>query len=496
MTHSSSTAVGARAPLALALLTVLLAGCGDDAATTTGTGATSGGEGGGGAPAPVATVPVVVTPSLGQVFSGTVRVIAPGGGGEEVSELARSKTKENGKADLEVPATDEGPYIVEVSGNDTATYYDEGTDQTVPLGEDDTIRAVVDELPAGGVGVTPLTEMAVRHLEAQYGPLTALTRAQLRELFSSGVVAAAYAKIRSELAPELGDTSLVSVPAIVGSKADLNALGTTPADLYALKLAALARVGSLNGAATRPALAILDDLGKDLADGVFDGKQGAEALAPVTYSLQTFAAQLQDSAQHLAASTELKTLVASYEQYVSDFIAALGKVGDPVEDGGTGGGETGGGGVVVAPGDLLASWAGSYQGSWNVERLEAFIKVPTLSYPFYKWVRDPVSEEAMRLSMLAMTFGGNTCNWAITAQNVQFGALTLPFGDAFSAAAVGDARSYTLPVSLTVLSLGVTGTTTLNTQGVLPTRIALEYHYKGLLKELHYTGACTFTYPG
>lgn len=491
MTHSFFSAARARAPLALALLGLLLSGCGDDAPTAAGTGATSGG---GGAPAPVATVPLVVTPSLGQVFSGTVRVIAPGGGGEEVSELARSKTKENGEADLEVPATAEGPYIVEVSGNDTATYYDEGRDQTVPLGEDDTIRAVVEDIPAEGVGVTPLTEMAVRHLEAQYGPLTALTREQLRELFSSGVVAAAYAKIRSELAPELGSTSLVSVPAIVGSKADLDALGTTPADLYALKLAALARVGSLNGATTRPALAMLDDLGKDLADGVFDGKQGTEVLVPASYTLQTFAAQLQDAAQQLAASTELKTLVASYEQYVSGFIAALGKVGDSVDDSGTGGEGSGGG--VVAPGDLLSSWAGAYQGNWNVERLEAFIKVPTLSYPFYKWVRDPVSEEAMRLSMLAMTFGSNTCNWAITAQNVQFGSLTLPFGDAFSAAAVGDARRYTLPVSLTVLSLGVTGTTTLNTQGVLPTRIALDYHYKGLLKELHYTGACTFSYPG
>lgn len=497
-----------RAVLASLLLSLLLAGCGGGGGGE-GSGAASGdagagaGTGGGGGSVPAGTVTLAVTPSLGQVFSGTVRVIAPGGGGEEVSELARARTREDGKAELEVPADAEGPFIVEVAGGEDATYYDEGSDSTVPLGHNDVLRAVVDDLPAGGLGVTPLTELAVRYLEARHGSLAILTRTQLQALFDNGDVAAAYARVRDELAPELGAASVLAVPAVVGSAGDLAALGTATGDLYALKLAALARVARLNAASPRPALAMLEDLARDFSDGAVDGMHGEEALAPASFQLETLAPQLREAARELAARDELKALVNTAEHYVSAFLAGLAAAGDDSGGDSGAGGDSGGGADAGSgdsglppPGDLLASWVGNYHGSWQVERLEAWVKVPTLSYPFYKWVRDPVSEEAVRLSMLALTFGDTGCHWTVNAADLQFGGLSIPFAATFAAAAQGEARRYVLPVSLTVLSLGVNGTTTLDTQGVLPTRIALDYYYKGLLKELRYTGACTFSYKG
>lgn len=443
-------------------------------------------------PAPVMAVRTV-TPSLGQVFSGTVRVIAPGGGGLEVAELARGQTGHDGSADLDVPADAEGPFIVEVSGNETATYYDEGTDQQVALNDTDVIRALVLDLPEGGLGVTPLTELAVRYLEETHGNLLDLGREQLLELFTSGAVDAAYARIRDELAPELGELPLTSAPTVVGNASDLAALGTAGADLYALKLAALARVGSLNDlAGQRPALAILRDLGEDLADGVFDGRRGAEALVAPTYDINTFAAQLNGAAQQLAASEDLRNFVGSLERYVSAFVSMLGAAAagdddDPVDIGD----------ILDLRGDLLASWTGNFHGGWNVELLEAWVYVPapTWSSPFrWEWQRDVITEGLLRVSMSAMTFGSNECNWVVNTGNIRFGHIDIPFGAAYAAAAEGEARSYTLPVSLTVLDYGVTATTTMNTQGVLPTRIALDYNYDGPLKRLRYKGACTFSY--
>lgn len=435
------------------------------------------------APPAAATVSLRIVPSLGKTFAADVRVIAPGGGGLEVAELARNKTGSGGDAEVEVPEDSEGPFIVEVSGNDDATYYDEGSDATVELGSDDVMRTIVTELPADGSGiaVTPLTEMACRYLEAEHGPLSLLSRTQLAELVNSGQVAAAFDRVREELAPELGGAGINALPALIGSAADLAALGNSDADLYALKLAALARVAHRNGA-ERPALAMMKKLADDLADGSVNGMRGLDALGTDTYDVNLLAQQLRNAAQELATSPQLEAALASLEQYVSAFLIALGQVTAPPEDGG-------GGPLPIVPGDLLASWAGNYHGNWNVETLEAKIYV----WPF-GWQRDALTELAMQTSMDLLTFNGNACNWVITPENLTLGSVTIPFSAAFAAAAVGDARSYTLPTSLTVLGFGITGSTTVQTQGLLPTHAELSYHYKGLVKELTYAGSCSFSY--
>lgn len=454
-------------------LGLALAGCGGDS-TSTGT------PGPGGTPAPVMASHLVV-PSLGQVFSADVRVLAPGGGGLAVAELARGKTRPDGTVELDIPADAEGPFIVEVSGNDEAEYYDEGLDQRVPLRAGDQIRAVLATLPAGGIGVTPLTELAVRYLEAYHGPLLALSGEQLAQLLASGAIEEANARIRDELAPELED--ILAVPALVGSSTDLAALGASARDLYALKLAALAKLASQNHDAAQPALAIMRELAEDLADGALDGRRFDVDLATLNYDIHTLAAQLGTAAQQLAAGAPpLADLLASLQQYISPFVAALAALPQEDDD------------IVLpplpVPGDLLASWAGQYEGALNVSLLkaEAFV-------PFLGWQRDPVTELALKAAMeLLSLVNGGGCHLVIDPSKLSLGNVEAPFAASFAAAAVGDARTYTLPASLSVLGFQMSATTTVKTQGLLPTQASLSYLHSTPVTRLSYNASCSFSY--
>lgn len=476
MTTRPALPRGLARPAALSplILAILLTGCDADEVTASAVAPATPG------PSPVS---MSITPSLGQTFAADVRVIAPGGGGLEVAELARAKTGNDGEADVELPAEEEGPYIVEVSGNESATYYDEGSDAEVALGADDRMRTVVATPPGDGnsVAVTPLTEMACRYLEAAHGPLGLLTREQLAELFASGQVADAFERVRQELAPELGGAGINTVPRLVGNSADLAALGAGDADLYALKLAALARVAHTNGA-TRPALAMMDKLAEDFVDGTVNGMSGALALGTATYDVNQLAAQLSAAAGELGTSPEIQDALATIDNYVSDFLVALGEISVP----GDGDGDP----LPSGPGDLLASWAGEYHGNWNVNQLEARIYLGS----WLGWQRDIVTETALRAAMEVMTFVGAGCNWTIGVQDVSLGAINIPFSDAYAVAATGEARTYTLPTNLTVLDYGVTGTATLNTQNVLPAQLSFAYAYKTPLNDIKYSATCSFTY--
>lgn len=423
-----------------------------------------------------------VTPSLGQVFSGQVRAIAPGGGGLEVAELARAKTGPDGSAELELPADAEGPIVIEVTGDDGAVYYDEGLDTEQPLSTEDRLRTVIGSVRDGEVGVTLFTEAAVRMLEAEHGDLLALGDAARATLQDGAQINAALARVRDELAPELDGLDLALPPTMVGSAADIAALGTTLPDLYALKLAALARVGGNHGGSCdRPALRVLDDLADDLADGTLDGKRHELLLAARCYNLDTLADRLRTAAEQLAAAHELDSLLASLDRYVSAFVTALGQAGS----GGTGDGPGG-----ILPGDLLASWAGNYAGDWRVDDVYARIYV----WPF-GWQRDVVTEGLIRAAMessLLDALGG--CGWQINDNSVDLGVVNIDFDPAFAVIAQGDARDFTLPLTLEVLGYGVTGTTQFSTQGLLPTHIGVAYDYKGPLREMRFRGSCDFSY--
>lgn len=429
-----------RLALTAALAALLIAGCDSGSSSSSGSAGILPGDDddGGGEVIVPATVPVTVAPSLGLINLGTVRALKLDG-----SVIASGFTDHTGTLTLQLPEDVSLPFILEVRGNDAATYYDEALDELVSLTDSDVLRTLVGELPDSPVAITALTEMAATYLEQQHGNLGSVTPEQ---------IAAAHDFIREQLAPELED--LLQAPTLVGSGTDAALLGTSLADLYALKLAALARVAQANAPAeAAPALAIIRELADDLADGVLDGKRGELALLLNSYQLDTLAAQLLAQAQAYSTNPELDALIAGLPDYVSALIAALG-------GGGGGGGDEGGG--DTGPGDLLASWAGNYSGNWSQS-------ITTSGNGILASTLVDVFEAGMNI---ALNFVGNTCVIDIGDNSISLGAQTFNFNPALAVAATGGNRTFNVPVSLNLALLGVTigsnSTFTLNTGGTTP----------------------------
>ncbi|HEX5360959.1 MAG TPA: hypothetical protein VFW49_07715, partial [Fluviicoccus sp.] len=145
-----------------------------------------------------------------------------------------------------------------------ATYFDEGTGSNQPLPAGTQLRAAFTlTAPSSNVGVTALTEAAVQRAEslAGGGATPALTPTLIAE--ANALVNSAF-----------GVANILQAPALIGSAADyaalLNASGA--ATQYALRLAALARAAAdtLPAGTASPAVAMLDALSADLADGKLD----------------------------------------------------------------------------------------------------------------------------------------------------------------------------------------------------------------------------------
>lgn len=425
-----------RLALTAALAALLVAGCDSGSSSSSGSAGIPPGDDGGGEVVVPTTVPVTVAPSLGLINLGTVRALKLDG-----SVIASGFTDHTGTLTLQLPEDVSLPFILEVRGNAAATYYDEALDELVSLTDSDVLRTLVGELPDSPVAITALTEMAATYLEQQHGNLGSVTPEQ---------IAAAHDFIREQLAPELAD--LLQAPTLVGSGTDAALLGTGLADLYALKLAALARVAQANAPAeAAPALAIIRELADDLADGVLDGKRGELALLLNSYDLDTLAAQLLAQAQSYSTNPELDALIASLPDYVSALIAALG---------GGGGGDEGGG--DTGPGDLLASWAGNYSGTWSQS-------ITTSGNGILASTLVDVFGAGMNI---ALNFVGNTCVIDIDDNSISLGAQTFNFNPALAVAATGGNRTFTVPVALNLTLLGITvgsnSTFTLNTGGTTP----------------------------
>lgn len=457
--------------LAPVLLALALAGCDSE---------TAGPAAAPGSGSPVVTDPPavsyarhVVTPSLGLVLNGTVRILALDG-----TELAKAYTDSTGTAALELPESTVGPFIVELAGNEAAQYYDEALDALVALAPGQRVRAVVADLAAQGTGVTPLTEMAVRYLEQQHGSLAGVT---------AGQIAAANEFVRTQLAPELDDITLP--PTLVGSIADATLLANAHADLYALKLAALARVAAANNAlATTPALDILEEMAADLADGALDGNVNGSPALPATYDLGTFATQLLALAQSYTGNATLDDWLGALSGYVSPQILAL--LTPP--GGGGGGGDGGGGGVTLpGPGDLLSSWAGNYGGTWSgtITNSGSSLLFGTLNSLLGGAVNT------------ALNITGGACAIAIGDDSITIGGQTIAFDPALAVAATGGARTYALPATFDISVLGISlnsnGYVTLSTgdAAVRSATVTLSAGITGLFGASAsgtYTGTCTF----
>lgn len=222
---------------------------------------------------------VTVTPSLGRFSDGVkVRLHKP-----DNTDLVTGSLL-NGKYTGKFSGYS-GPVVVEVQGDATATYYDEGTKTTKPFGVGKKLRAIMPA-PQAEVGVSALTNAAVIKIEAA-GTLASVTPTNIND---------ANAKIAA--ATGLGTASILQAPTLVDANSVAKTLNVAiAADKYALLLAALAKTAT----GTNTAVDMADALALDLKDDTFDGKEGTAAIAnaPTPTALTT---------QFTAAATEFATV--------------------------------------------------------------------------------------------------------------------------------------------------------------------------------------------
>lgn len=211
--------------------------------------------GGGGSDTAVADATMVVTPSLGKFSLGTaVKLKKPDG-----TVISSGTIGTTGSATLTVGSYT-GPVVIEVLGaaasGSTAkvTYYDERDGSTQDFGAGEVLRAAVPT-PQTQVGVTALTNASVAKLEVLTGNLTGIDASKIND--ANAKVAAAFG---------LPDILVAPKPVDGTTGATLNL--ATPADKYALVLAALAKTGGANNAG-----AVAKTLAADLSDGILDGQQ-------------------------------------------------------------------------------------------------------------------------------------------------------------------------------------------------------------------------------
>lgn len=252
------------AAAALSTLSLALAGClgKDDDSANNGSSASS----------------VTISPSLGVVTNATVNVYQADG----ATLLGTGELGSAGQVTINIPDYS-GPVVIEVAGDSNAQYYDEATGALVSLPAGKKIRAMASSA-SGTFAVTVLTELAYQGAVAQnLLPLDA------------NEVDAMNEKIRAALASEIGN--LLTPPTAFNATTTAGSLGNDDAGRHALKLAALASLG--NGQAA-PALAVLESLVADLADGAIDGNGSGGASVNAPYS--NFASQLTAAVGTMAAN--------------------------------------------------------------------------------------------------------------------------------------------------------------------------------------------------
>jgi hypothetical protein len=236
---------------------------------------------------------IAVSPSLGKISLASVRLLQSDG----VTLLGTSETGTDGKVNINYSGSYKGPIIVEVSGDDDASYYDEASGTNIAFGTGKKLRSIV----ASGTtetAVTMLTEIAYQLSVVNSIPLTNTSVNQINE------------RVRAALAPEL--TNITIPPLLFDIDTSSGDLGDDQAGKYALRLAALADLGASDAT---PALTIAEQLARDFSDGALDGQEGSTPITGVLYSPATFAADLTTKLGSFASnygSVALQTALSSY----------------------------------------------------------------------------------------------------------------------------------------------------------------------------------------
>lgn len=264
---------------ALLALVLALAGCNGGGNGASGSGST-GSPDAGGSPSSVA-----VSPALGVVRDADVRLLALDG-----HELASGRMDQSGSLTLEGADLGSG-FIVELSGNADATFFDEGAKAWRALPAGSTLHAVSAD-GRGEVAVTALTEIAYqRALQLAGGG--ALDAADIGQANSE--LAQWLARVPVSIAADGSQVLPVTLPDIlapaqpVGGAVQLSS--STEAGRYAILLASLSQqafTGAVENADPcvanvdcSPLLPVIAQLATDFADGVLDNKNphgGSEGL--------------------------------------------------------------------------------------------------------------------------------------------------------------------------------------------------------------------------
>lgn len=254
----------ALAPLTLALA-LGLAACNG--------GSNGGSNGGGSGGTPTA---VTVSPALGVVKEADVRLLALDG-----SELASGHMDASGSVTL--PEADlDGGFIVEMSGNASASYFDEGANAWRALPAGSVLHAASAD-GRGDVAVTALTEIAYRRAQqlAGGGTLTAAAITQANDELAAWLarVPVSIATDGSQVLPDTAPDILAPATPVGGA---VQLSSSNAAGRYAILLATLSQqafAGAMENADPcvanvdcSPLLPVIAQLATDFADGVLDNK--------------------------------------------------------------------------------------------------------------------------------------------------------------------------------------------------------------------------------
>lgn len=296
--HFKKTAIAALCGVAMGL-----SGCGsDDTDTTSSTTSSS----------------ITTTPSLGQISNATVTIYQADGS----TVLGSGEIGANGAVTINFSGYS-GAVVIEVAGDADAQYFDEASGTLVSFPAPQKLRAMAPTA-SGSFAVSILTELAYQGaVNKNLLPLDA------------NEVNALNNKVRTALIPEIAD--LLTAPTLFNAGTTSGSLGNNDAGKYALKLAALAKLG--NGQAA-PALAVMQALAADLADGDIDGLNGSGGSVGAPYG--NFATEFSTAIGSMAngyGSSELKAALTNMPAmaFAIDFTYTAPTTG------GTGGGSNNGG---------------------------------------------------------------------------------------------------------------------------------------------------------
>ncbi|MBI5716999.1 MAG: hypothetical protein HZC37_04845 [Burkholderiales bacterium] len=221
--------------------------------------------------------------SLGQFLRTKVEVRRADG------SLLGTATTDNDKGMVTLVTCDyRGPLRITLRGErDDATYYDESRKINVSFAG----RSMCAVLPgrSRNIGVTPLTNAACAYLDELVKTRlpTAGRAAWADEALIDKANAAALKAYNDNAGPNFRLDDITRLPVVIGQSLDQqqDVLGFNPNGIYAAVLAGLVQsAGRYDPDAPAPALALTDQLARDLSDGALDhvGADGQSAFAGAT----------------------------------------------------------------------------------------------------------------------------------------------------------------------------------------------------------------------